>query len=127
MKLSLMSNEQATNFLLRTSQPIANIMEDDDVNALFKQVSEAKGIPLSKLIASLLPKVVTVALKTHKDDVFEIVGAFAEKSVKEVGKMNFLTTLNILKESVDKDFLDLQLQHPKCMSVAEFRKHEKLN
>lgn len=106
MKLSLMSNEQATNFLIRTSQPIANIMEDEAVTDLFNQVKESKGMNVSKLIASLLPKVVAVALKSHKKDVFEIIGAFAEKTVKEVGEMNFLTTLNILKESVDKDFLD---------------------
>lgn len=106
MKLSLMNNEQATNFLIRTSQPIANIMEDEAVVDLFNQVKDSKGMILSKLIANLLPKVVAVALKSHKKDVFEIVGAFAEKSAKEVGEMNFLTTLNILKESVDKDFLD---------------------
>lgn len=106
MKLSEMTNEQATNFLIRTSQPIASIMEDDHVVALFEQITESKGLPLSKLIATLLPKVVTVALEKHKDDLFEIVGAFAEKSMKEVGKMNFLATLNILRESVDKDFLD---------------------
>ena len=106
MKLSEMSNEQATNFLIQTSQPIANIMEDEEVNALFVQVIESKGMILSKLIASLLPKVVTVALKSHKNDVFEIVGAFIEKPAKEVSKMNFLSTLTILKESVDKDFLD---------------------
>lgn len=106
MKLSEMSNEQATNFLIQTSQPIANIMEDDAVGALFEQIKGAKGMTVSKLIATLLPKVVTVALKTHKEDVFEIVGAFAEKSSKEVAKMNFLSTLNILKESVDKDFVD---------------------
>lgn len=106
MKLSEMSNEQATNFLIQTSQPIANIMEDDDVNDLFNQVKNSKGQTVAKMIATLLPKVVTVALKSHKKDLFEIVGAFAEKSAKEVGQMNFLVTLNILKESVDKDFLD---------------------
>lgn len=106
MKLSEMSNEQATNFLIRTSQPIANIMDDEGVEQLFEQVKESKGMTISKLIAKLLPQIVTVALKTHKEDVFEIVGAFVEKPSKEVGKMNFLVTLNILKESVDKDFLD---------------------
>lgn len=106
MKLSLMNNEQATDFLIRTSQPIANIMNDDAVNDLFNQVKDAKGQTIAKLVANLLPKAVAVALKSHKKDVFEIVGAFSEKSVKEVGEMNFLTTLNILKESVDKDFLD---------------------
>lgn len=106
MKLSEMSNEQATNFLIQTSQPIANIMEDDAVVALFEQVKNIKGLSLSKVIAKLLPQVVAVSLKSHKEDVFEIVGAFAEKTSKEVAKMNFLETLNILKESVDKDFLD---------------------
>lgn len=106
MKLSEMTNEQATNFLIQTSQPIANIMEDDAVMGLFNQVKESKKMPIAKLIANILPKVVAVALQAHKEDVFEIVGAFAEKKADEVGKMNFLTTLSILKESVDKDFLD---------------------
>lgn len=106
MKLSQMTNDQATTFLIRTSQPIANIMEDDETGELFEQVKQTKGMTVSKLIAFILPKVVTVALKSHKDDLYEIVGAFMEKPVAEIGEMNFLVTLKVLRESVDQDFID---------------------
>ena len=65
MKLSLMNNEQATDFLIRTSKPIANIMEDEAVNDLFNQVKDAKGQTVSKLIANLLPKVVPDGLSKN--------------------------------------------------------------
>lgn len=106
MKISEMNNDQASEVLIRISQPMANIMDDQNIEPLFKAITESKEMTLAKMIGNLLPRFVSFAIKDHKADLYEIIGAFAEKPAKAVGKMNILETMKILKESIDKDFLD---------------------
>ena len=105
MKLSEMTTNQASELLIRVSTPMANILDDDETDALIRQTSEAKGMSVAKMISGLLPKLVSVAIVKHKDDLYEIIGAFAGKSRKQVGEMNILETMKVLKESVDEDFI----------------------
>lgn len=106
MKLSEMTNDQASRFLIRVSQPIASIMDDDKMQPILDTISKVKSVPMAKLVAQILPPVVAFAIKDHKNDLYEIIGAFADKPVKAVGSMNIMETMRILKDSVDKDFMD---------------------
>lgn len=106
MKISEMTNDQASNVLIRISQPMANIMDDQNIEPLFKAITESKDMTLAKMIGNLLPKFVTFAIKDHKADLYEIIGAFVEKPAKAVGDMNIMETMKLLKDSIDKDFID---------------------
>lgn len=106
MKISQMSTEQGANVLVRIAEPVSNIMDDSRVADLLKEISEMKDVPYIKVFASIVPKIVPLALESHREDVFEIVGALDNKSVSEVKKQNVLKTIKVIQESVDKDLLD---------------------
>lgn len=106
MKISKMTTDQAADALARLAQPIANILEDNEVEPLVKELSESREMSNVKIVASFLPRVVSLALKNHRADLYEVVGALAQKPASQVGKMPILDVMNILKESIDKDLLD---------------------
>lgn len=106
MKISQMSTDQAADVLVRIANPIARIMDDEEVEPLLQQLSESEKLSVIKIISSLLPKVVLLAVQRHRLDLYEIVGAFSGKNTKQVGAMNIMQTMAVLKESIDEDFLD---------------------
>ena len=106
MKISEMSANQAADALVKLSQPVANVLDDPEVGPLIDELSKSRNIPPLKIISSLLPKVCAVALKKHRRDFFEIVGALDGKSATDVGKMPVLKVVEVVKESVDKDLID---------------------
>ena len=106
MKISMMTNDQAADAMIKMAQPISNLMEDKETAELLKTLTE--GTPEEGGIAyfgRVLPKVVSFCMKNHKADVFAIVAALTMKNVGEVGKMNFLETVKDLRESIDEDFI----------------------
>ena len=106
MKISMMTNDQAADALVKMAQPMANLMEDKDTSALLETLSKSnpEGGGFAYL-GSVLPKIVSFCMKNHKADVYAIVGALTQKPASEVGKMNFLETVKELKESIDEDFI----------------------
>lgn len=106
MKISQMTTDHAADVLVRIAEPVSNIMDDSKVADLLKDISGSKDVPYIKLFASLVPKIVPLALESHREDVFEIVGALDNKSVSEVKKQNVLKTIKVIQESVDKDLID---------------------
>lgn len=106
MKISMMTNDQAVDAMVKMAQPISNLMEDKDTAELLKSITEEGreegGVAF---IGRILPKVVSFCMKNHKDDVYAIVSALLLKPVKEVGKMNFLETVKELKDSIDDDLI----------------------
>ena len=102
MKISEMNNEKAADALIRITTPIGNIFADEETTKMFEQIKViGEGAPLQEL-GKIIPKAVTLLLKTHKKDVYEIVGALTFKSVSEVAKMNFVETINVVKDSYDE-------------------------
>lgn len=106
MKISQMTTDQAAECMVRLSQPVANIMDDDNLRPVLEQLGKGKNKPVVKLIAEMLPKLVPLAMRDHRQDMYEIVGALTEKPADEIGKMKFIWTLHELKESLDKDLID---------------------
>lgn len=106
MKLSQMTNDKASETLIRLSTPIANILEDKNIQPVFKEIADGKDTPIVELVGKTIPQIVSLAMKDHKHDLYEIIGAFAEKRADEVGKMNFMQTVGILRDSIDKEFID---------------------
>ena len=106
MKISQMNTDQAADVLLRISQPVANIIDDPEMEPMIKKISESKDVPPLKLISTFLPQLTTLALKTHKQDVYEIAGALAQEPASKMGKKPVLEFIGILKESIDQDLID---------------------
>lgn len=102
MKISEMTNDQAAETMIRLAAPFGNICEDEEA---LKLIDEYKGLskqPLIRTIGMMLPKIAAYMLKTHKDDLYEIIGALTFKSIEEVAQMNFAETIKAMKDSYDE-------------------------
>lgn len=101
MKISEMTNEQATNALIRISEPISNICDNEEVVALLDEFSKMEKLGLVRAIGRMLPKLIAFALKDHKKDLYEIIGALADKPTAKIAEMNFKETVELVRTSYD--------------------------
>ena len=106
MKISEMTNDQATEALIRISEPFANICDNDEIVSMLTRYVTYGNLPKIKTIGKIMPELVTYALKEHKRDVYEIIAALQMKPVSEIGKMNFKETLDAIKNSYDEVLRD---------------------
>lgn len=107
MKISEMNNEQATEAMIRLSVPFGNLCNDEKIVDMIKRYQNMGNVPTIQTIGRVLPEITMFAFKEHKDDLYEIVGALTQQTKEKVAKMNFVKTINVLKESYDdvlKDF-----------------------
>ena len=102
MKISEMTNEQAADALIRLSVPFGNICDDEKMVGMIDEFNRMKNIPVIQTVGKIIPKVVTYALKEHKEDVYEIVGALTMKTMAQVAEMNFIETIKVFKDSYDE-------------------------
>lgn len=103
MKITEMTNDQATNAMIQLAEPFSNICEDEETLELLDKLANASENPEPpiKMIGSVIPKFVLIAFKKHKRDLYQIVSALMMTPIAEVGGMNFLETVNVIRESVD--------------------------
>lgn len=101
MKISEMTNDQATEAIIRIATPISSICEDEEMLSIIDDLGKLGEMNLLTAVGKLLPKIVSVALKTHKNDLYEIIGALQMKPAVVVGKMNFAETIKAVKDSYD--------------------------
>lgn len=106
MKISQMTTDQAADVLVRITQPVANIIDDPEVEPLIKKIAESRNLPTTKILSTFLPPVTALALKKHKTDLYEVVGALGQIPANKVGKLPVIQVMNIIKESVDQDLID---------------------
>lgn len=103
MKISEMTNDQATEAMIRLASALSNICDDEDMVAIIEKYTKDKdSTPFIQLIGRVLPDVAGYALKKHKGDFYEIIGALTDSTSAEVGKMNFRETIKVLRESWDE-------------------------
>ena len=112
-----MTNDQATEAMIRISEPFRSICDDDDLKGILDKAAAMRkegGTPVIKAVANLIPDFIKCALKKHKADLYEIVGALAGIPTAEVGKMNFRETIQLVKDSYDDTLRDFftQSQQP---------------
>lgn len=101
MKISEMTNKQATEAIIRLAEPIGNLCDDEEIAALFKQLGEMQDVPMVTTIGKLLPRFITYAFKKHLNDLYEVVGALTMQSRAQVEKMNVAETIKAMKDSYD--------------------------
>ena len=102
MKLSEMTNEQAATALIRITTPLGNICEDEKTLEMIQEYNGSSEVPNIQKFGKIIPKAVTHLLKTHKDDLYEIIGALLLKTKKEVSQMNLFETIAAVKDSYDE-------------------------
>lgn len=102
MKISEMTNDQAADTMIRLAVPFGNICEDEEATKLIDEYRSMSKMPLIQTIGKMLPKFIAYMLKTHKADLYEIVGALTFKTADKVAKMNFAETVKVIKESYDE-------------------------
>lgn len=105
MKFSEMNNEQAADALVRLAAPIGNICDDEKITNLIMEYKGMENTPMIKVIGKFLPQIVGVVFKTHRSDMFEIVGALTMQTKDKAAKMNFLDSVNVIKESLNDEAL----------------------
>ena len=101
MKISDMTNDQATEAMVRISAAFGFICEDEEMLSVIDDLQNMGNTPLIKAVPRVLPKFCSLAFRKHKDSLYEIIGALCQKSKKDVGKMNFKETIALVKESYD--------------------------
>ena len=99
MNISTMTNDQASDAMIRISAALGFICEDEEVKKLMDDFSKSEGATLMQNISAFLPRVTALAFRKHKDSLYEIIGALSQKGREEVGKMNFVESVNLLREN----------------------------
>lgn len=105
MKLSQMTTDQAADALIRISEPASNIMHDADTIAVLEKLVKGDEQPLSFIADNLVP-VITVLLKTHRSDLYEILAAFSEKNTADIAGQKITDTIKDIKECWDGELMD---------------------
>lgn len=102
MKISEMTNEQATEAMIRIATPFSNLCNDQEMLGVLDEISAMdKETNVIVLVGKYLPKVVMCAFSKHKSDLYEIVSALSMESTAAVAKMNFKDTIQLVKDSYD--------------------------
>ena len=110
MRLSEITTDRAADVLCEITTYVANIVTDEDLIGELKRAVVGKVSTRAELIAlatEKINKLVPIILKNRKADVFGILAVLNEKTVEEIGKQNFLTTMKQVKEIIkDRELLD---------------------
>jgi len=101
MKLSEMTNDQAAEALIELSIPVGNICDSEDFTAIVDEYKAIKDIPVIQAIGRMLPKILALLLRTHKNDVYQIIGILNDCPAGKVAKMNFGETVRLVRSSYD--------------------------
>lgn len=107
---SELSTDEALEVVLQIAHPITNLIDDE---ALVKEMQKAmpKGettsIAMQRFALAKIVKLLNVALKQHREDVYAILAPFNGLTVEEIGKQNFLITCKQVADLLnDKGFVD---------------------
>lgn len=98
MNINEMTLDQATDAAVRVSAAIGFICEDEEVQEFFREIGATEKLTFASG-TKLIPKLTALALRKHKDSMYEIIGALSQKDRKAVGKMNVVEVINLLKEN----------------------------
>ena len=99
MKISEMTNDQASDAMIRISAALAVVFEDKEVLDVMKSAGELEGKSILEGLSLFLPKVTTLLFRKHRNSLYEIVGALEQKDKDTVGKMNFRDTAKSIMEN----------------------------
>ena len=97
-----MTNEQAADALIRLSVPFGNICDDEKMVEIITKYTEARKEPFIRAIGRIMPEAIGYALKEHREELYEIIGALTGKTIAQVSKMKLVDTIQVFKDSYDE-------------------------
>lgn len=107
---SELSTDEALEVVLQIAQPITNLIDDE---AFVKEMQktmpkgETTRIAMQRFGLAKIVKLLNIALKQHREDVYAILAPFNGLTVEETGKQNFLITCKQVADLLnDKGFVD---------------------
>lgn len=107
MKISQMTNDQAADTLVRITEPISHIVADEEALPMLQELFvESRSENPMEGWAAVLMRFVPFCLKKHRADFYKIIAALDGKDDSDIGKANFMSTLRVLRDSMDKELLD---------------------
>lgn len=106
MKISEMNNDQAADALIRIAPAFENICNDEELIGALEKIKDMGKEPMIKVIGYVVPVFVSVGLKRHKNDLYDIIGALTQSPVNRIGKMNFKETIKTFQDSYDEILRD---------------------
>lgn len=101
MKLSELSNDQATDILIRLSGPVGAICDDEEAVQMIDEYKSRYKMPLFYAVGKMIPTLVGYLLKKHKSELYEIISLLSGEKKSDVGNMNFAETVKVLRDSYD--------------------------
>ena len=99
MTIYEMTNDQASDAMIRISAALCFVLEDKEVMDVIKEAQEIRDKTILEGVTMILPKVTALVFRKHRDSLYEIVGALSQQDRKAVGKMGFRETVELLKEN----------------------------
>ena len=100
MRLSDIKGERTLEVIADIIDPIANIAEDEETSALFKQEKLPEGMTAKKFLLQRARKAAPALLKGHKSDIISILSTIEGTTAEE-----YTASLNLVK--LTKDAIDL--------------------
>ena len=110
MKLfSQLSTDEAGEVALQIATPITNLIEDENIVAEVQKTmpkGETTVIAIKRFGLAKIVKLLNIAIKQHRTDVYEILSPFNGLTAEEIGKQNFLVTCKQVYDLLnDKEFV----------------------
>lgn len=102
MKLKDMTGDQLFDALLEIAEPIGNIASDQELFDIFKEQSIAfrRGkIVNAQLYGTLFSRIIPLAIKNHKTDVYKILAAVEGKKPSDMASMNGMELFRDAKDA----------------------------
>lgn len=99
MNINDMNLDQASDAMLRVSNALGFVFQDEEVCNLLDEISASESTSIMKWIPKYLPRIAAMVLQRHRDSMYEIVGALTQTDAKKVGKMNFREVVEILRDN----------------------------
>ena len=101
MKISEMTNDQAAEALVLITPAVSNICDDTEATEILQKITDKPDTNILRVIGQQLPAIVAFLLKKHKVDLYEIIAGLTFSNPRDMGKMNFLETVKVVRESYD--------------------------
>lgn len=96
MKLSSIKGDRVLDVIADIIDPIANMVQDKDVAAMFKREAVPEGMEAREFFAARMRKSVPALLKGHKSDIIAILAA-----IEGVAPEQYAASLNFAKLFTD--------------------------
>lgn len=102
-----MSTDKAADVLVNIAPCVADIMDDKDVAGAIEKLADKSDsdITVGEIVSIAVKRVIPLALKKHRDELYAILVAMTDKELETIKKQSVMDTIKDAKACIDKDLL----------------------